>query len=1239
MGMLRGVSSGGDGVDSVAVGGSIGGGVDASFANTSDHEHHELAAAGGESESSLTQQRETKTTTTKVEKEEDLVKEKEGVEMATADDDEEEEEEGGKEDTKDLKLLEDSKSLKSSSSVVEANVTSLSSSLKEGKEEVEEEVATEIKKLEQESKLEKTPKLEVGGSGGSDTGVDEEDNAKPPKLSSSAAVKASQQDTSTIAHNGYVIDEDEDAASASLLRKEEGGGEKAAATGRDADADDDDFDSKRTKDGVESVPVVVDEKEKKIERASELVNTKKNEIPMVADTSNSTSTLEEKENILEEVEDDGAAVEQEKIAKVTLKKDKSPSSLVVNDPPLVVDAVGDKSMGEMPPPTRSSSSGGGSSILQDDVSSKTLVGGSSSANNPAAADDDDAAAASSSTRKDDTHSFDNPFCKDEPANIVCKQIQERLMEVGGGGKVKSGVSCEDELFVVDITTPTTAVDANSTSAVHTTSAANTTATSSASVADRGFSADAGAYSTPPDDTASAAAVDARTDKDVEYDDEDDRRRRYLKSTKTSTKTIELPHEEEADNNITIASPPSDKNSSSIIIADSNNATIVTVPSDGNKLVITIGSRYCPETCNAVRECERARDYFAVFTKEGGTAIDSAATSSETSKLINGYSIDKDEEREDKNDDDDRVDEDDAATEDEDVQEGEVAKEAGDGEEIISDGKIAGAPCETDNPTFLYKDKAGYNCEYIAKNSPDICSKLHDGMMVGVAYCPVACKMVKECEEVQESDGNEVVNNVESDKMEEDESRFGLNATDAGAEDADEDEEEGGLSDGLGDVTAAGVLCEDDPSFLYKNKTGFTCEFIAQYNPDKCFKLVDGEKVGIVSCPVSCSMVAECKAMHNDTSLVDLTTDIEDSDLGKDMDVAVFGGTDGGSSPDLVKSSDNPTKSVGTPYSDNVVEPLVKESEESAIGNHSVDSDIDAGLIADMNATSSITACKDDPSFLYKDNAGYTCQFIGKMYPEKCSKTYNGKTIGVSSCPESCKMVDECLENAGMAVDKTTATYEADDVPNPSKEQVSSAGEHVKNISVGNTTVDQADGFLSGEQFAGTKEDNAVGVGTKSMVDEIEKDDYSFSNKGKLNGKTNQQGNDDDATPTDTKSMTDELDNGDFGSVNVGNLGGPQDFEDTSYEAQSSVVGSGSGVGDIDNGDYSQTTEAALEYDEKENNAKESELSTIEEWGAKNLPLPPTNEKGGDSNKIESESDQKVINLMSISIRFTRIVLI
>lgn len=193
--------------------------------------------------------------------------------------------------------------------------------------------------------------------------------------------------------------------------------------------------------------------------------------------------------------------------------------------------------------------------------------------------------------------------------------------------------------------------------------------------------------------------------------------------------------------------------------------------------------------------------------------------------------------------------------------------------------------------------------------------------------------------------------------------------------------------------------------------------------------------------------------------------------------------------------------------------------------------------------------------------------------------------------------------------------------------------------MGNTTVDQADGFLSGEQFAGTKEDNAVGVGTKSMVDEIEKDDYSFSNKGKLNGKTNQQGNDDDATPTDTKSMTDELDNGDFGSVNVGNLGGPQDFEDTSYEAQSSVVGSGSGVGDIDNGDYSQTTEAALEYDEKENNAKESELSTIEEWGAKNLPLPPTNEKGGDSNKIESESDQKVINLMSISIRFTRIVLI
>jgi hypothetical protein len=235
------------------------------------------------------------------------------------------------------------------------------------------------------------------------------------------------------------------------------------------------------------------------------------------------------------------------------------------------------------------------------------------------------------------------------------------------------------------------------------------------------------------------------------------------------------------------------------------------------------------------------------------------------------------------------------------------------------------------------------------------------------------------------------------------------------------------------------------------------------------------------------------------------------------------------------------------------------------------------------------------------------------------------------------MVDECLENAGKAVNKTAATYAADDVPNPSKEQVSSVGDDVKNISVGNTTVDQADGFLSGEKIAGTKEDNTVGVGTKSMVDHIEKDDYSFSNKDKLNGKTNQQGNDDDATLTDTKSMAYELDNGDFGSVNVGNLGEQQDFEDTSYEAQSSVVGGGSGVGDIDNGDYSQTTDAALEYDEKENNAKESESSTIEEWGAKNLP--PTKEKGDDWNEIESEFDQKVINLMSISIRLIRIVLI
>ncbi len=55
-----------------------------------------------------------------------------------------------------------------------------------------------------------------------------------------------------------------------------------------------------------------------------------------------------------------------------------------------------------------------------------------------------------------------------------------------------------------------------------------------------------------------------------------------------------------------------------------------------------------------------------------------------------------------------------------------------------------------------------------------------------------------------------------------------------------------------------TVCEDDPSFLYKDKPGFDCAFLAANKPDKCLKLHGDETVGAASCPVSCGMVKECE---------------------------------------------------------------------------------------------------------------------------------------------------------------------------------------------------------------------------------------------------------------------------------------------------------------------------------------------------------------------------------------------
>ena len=58
-----------------------------------------------------------------------------------------------------------------------------------------------------------------------------------------------------------------------------------------------------------------------------------------------------------------------------------------------------------------------------------------------------------------------------------------------------------------------------------------------------------------------------------------------------------------------------------------------------------------------------------------------------------------------------------------------------------------------------------------------------------------------------------------------------------------------------------TVCEDDPSFLYKDKPGFDCAFLEANNLDKCLKLHGDKTVGAASCPGSCGMVKECKKRH------------------------------------------------------------------------------------------------------------------------------------------------------------------------------------------------------------------------------------------------------------------------------------------------------------------------------------------------------------------------------------------
>jgi hypothetical protein len=181
---------------------------------------------------------------------------------------------------------------------------------------------------------------------------------------------------------------------------------------------------------------------------------------------------------------------------------------------------------------------------------------------------------------------------------------------------------------------------------------------------------------------------------------------------------------------------------------------------------------------------------------------------------------------------------------------------------------------------------------------------------------------------------------------------------------------------------------------------------------------------------------------------------------------------------------------------------------------------------------------------------------------------------------------------------------------------------MKNISMSNTTVELVDWI---GKDAGKKVDTTAGVGTKSMADEIDKDDFGISDEGGFNGKTNQLGynsgietrNDDNAQLTngETKSIADELDHDDrVGNTDFGSLGGHTDFQDISQEFESSVRSESGNAGETDDGNYSSPpSDVAEAHDDEEENGelyhsdrestKEIESSTNEDGANKYLNTP------------------------------------
>mmetsp|Transcript_21488 Transcript_21488/g.45922 ORF Transcript_21488/g.45922 Transcript_21488/m.45922 type:complete len:821 (-) Transcript_21488:312-2774(-) len=161
-----------------------------------------------------------------------------------------------------------------------------------------------------------------------------------------------------------------------------------------------------------------------------------------------------------------------------------------------------------------------------------------------------------------------------------------------------------------------------------------------------------------------------------------------------------------------------------------------------------------------------------------------------------------------------------------------------------------------------------------------------------------------------------------------------------------------------------VACQDDPGFRYDYKgTEQTCQSlwlnrqkfaICRFNHD------GGDPIGVRFCPETCGMVDEC------------------------LEAATRGGGGGGGAWDATL----PT------------EPAMPRTDS----------------IEEFNSKINLWhPCRDDPDFVYDhEGTDHTCRDIGvdRNKHLACRKELDGGVpIGVRHCPETCDMVDECLEEA------------------------------------------------------------------------------------------------------------------------------------------------------------------------------------------------------------------------------------